>query len=85
MIPGLGTSKNPVAGDGVLWIPALAGMATSARQLNLTPFSLRYLIAPGWNGTGEADAFWFSSLMLAASLCTAISSSRFSKIVLTML
>ena len=54
-------------------------------QLIFTPFSAKYLIAPGWNGTGVAAAFWFSSLKLAASLCTAIRSSRFSIMVLTML
>ena len=38
-----------------------------------------------WNGTGVASFFWFSSLKLIASLCTATRSSFFSKMVLTML
>lgn len=50
----------------------------------LTPFSLRYFTAPGCHGIGEFFCTWFSSAMLLASPCTAISSSRFSMKVLTM-
>ena len=51
----------------------------------LTPFSAKYFTAPGCQGSGEAAAFWFSSLKFSASLCTRTSSSFFSKMVLTML
>ena len=63
----------------------LAIIAGAAPYLTSTPFSARYLAAPGCQGSGEASFFWFSSLKLAASLCTRIRSSRWSKIALTML
>src|SRR5262249_43015930 len=58
---------------------------TRDAQLTLMPFSAKYLAAPGWYGSGEAPIFWFFRSKLAASLCTAISSSFLSKIVFTML
>src|SRR5262245_37752535 len=66
---------------------ALAGLdGTLCTQLALilTPFSAKYFTAPGCQGIGEASAFCESSLMFSASLCTRISSSRLSKMVLTM-
>src|SRR5262249_18746156 len=54
-------------------------------QFSLTPFSAKYLIAPGWNGIGEAPFVWLLSSKFCASLWTRISSSRLSKIVFTTL
>jgi len=42
-----------------------------------TPFSLKYLAAPGWNGTGE-PFMAFSSLMPFAAEWAATSSGRLS-------
>ena len=61
------------------------GLFKTVSYLSFTPLSAKYFAAPGWNGIGEAAAFWFSSLKFSASLCTAIRSSRLSKMVLTML
>src|SRR5688572_14932682 len=52
---------------------------------SFTPFSAKYLTAPGCHGSGDASFFWFSSLKFSASLCTRMSSSRWSKIAFTML
>src|SRR6266704_3915310 len=67
--------------------PTWARRVASACEgyFSLTPCSAKYFAAPGWKGIGEAAAFWFSSLKFSASLCTAIMSSRLSKMVLTML
>src|SRR6266446_2142031 len=65
--------------------PRLGKRGPRRLQRILTPRSAKYLTAPGWKGIGEAAAFWFSSLKFSASLCTAIRSSRLSKMVLTML
>ncbi len=61
------------------------GLFKTVSYLSFTPLSAKYFAAPGWNGIGEAAAFWFSSLKFSASLCTAIRSSRLSKMVLTIL
>ena len=53
--------------------------------LSWTPFSAKYLIAPGWYGSGEAVLDCVFTLKLAASLWTWISSSCLSKIVFTTL
>ena len=49
---------------------------------SLMPRSPRNLIAPGWNGTGEFAAFWFSSDRLLASAWTVAHSAVCSKITL---
>src|SRR5262245_28042892 len=70
--------------SGVLVTVRVAGR-NPATQFTLTPFSAKYLIAPGCNGIGEAAFVWLLRSKFCASLWTRISSSRLSKIVFTML
>ena len=53
--------------------------------VELHAFLGEVLDRPGCHGSGEASFFWFSSLKFSASLCTRMSSSRWSKIAFTTL